>query len=461
MLVLISDLHLNDNAFSGTVPVTAFKIFRERLRDMAYDASWRSDGTYRPIERVDLVLLGDILDMIRSARWPLPEDAGYVRPWSDQGSGVFQKKIAEIAQSVLAANEPSLEVVRSLSSGKVMTLPPAAAGKPAQVGREPEAAGRVPVEVRTHYVAGNHDWFLRLQGATYDAVRDQVVRAMCLSQPAGQPFPYSPLDSDALRQACQDHRAWFLHGDCYDPMNCEGDRDRSSLGDAIVVDLINRFSAEVARKLSDRLPEECLEGLRQIDYVRPLLLIPVWVDGLLARTCRGDLAKEVKRVWDEVADQFLALDFVRERRPHLPAFTLDAMAAALKFSSGVSMASLSKLLSWVSGMTRGGNESPCYKNACEEADFLSRRARSIVYGHTHVHEIVPLEVSYSSAGALEQVYMNSGTWRVVHERARYNPKSEVFTNYWVMTYLALYKGDERGGRPFEAWNGTLAMPAPR
>lgn len=458
MLVIISDLHLSDGAYSGTIPATAFKIFRERLRDMAYDASWRADGKYRPIESLDLILLGDALDMIRSERWPLPQDPGYVRPWSDSTSEVFAKKIAEIAASILSCNESSLEVLRSLHSPQIMTLPPATAeGRPALVSRAPGAAARTPVKVRTHYVAGNHDWFLHLKGAAYDAVRGKVVRAMRLSHPADQPFPYTPLESPALQRLCQDHKAWFLHGDCYDPVNYEGDRNRSSLGDAIVVDLVGRFWAEVQRQLGDRLPAECIEGLRQIDYVRPLPLIPVWVDGLLSRTCPPKLAKEVKRVWDRVADEFLAIPFVRERRKHTRAFTIDALAAALKFSRGVSLTSLSRLFSWLSDLPRDGGP-PSYKNACREEAFLKRRACAIVYGHTHAHEIVPLEVSRSKAGVFEQVYLNSGTWRVVNERARFRPRSRVFANYWVMTYLALYKDDERGGRPFEAWNGALALP---
>ena len=459
MLVLISDLHLSDNAFSGTLPATAFRIFRERLRDMAYDASWRSDGKYRPIESLDLVLLGDILDMIRSERWPAPDDPGYVRPWSDSSSALFQRKAAEIASSILARNEPSLEVLRSLRSPHQMTLPPAAAsGKPAQVPREPGGSGRVPVEVRIHYVVGNHDWFLHLKGAAYDAIRREVVRAMGLAQPAGQPFPHTPAESPALLRGCHDHHAWFRHGDCHDPLNFEGDRDRSSLGDAIVVDLVGRFVVEVHRQLGDRLPVECVQGLRQIDFVRPLALIPVWVNGLLGRTCRRALARQVKQVWSGVVDEFLALDCVRQRRERLPALTLDALAGALRFSRGLSMAALARLFSRAPAMSRAGSGAPSYRDACTEADFLNRRARSIVYGHTHQHEIVPLEVSYSSAGAFEQMYLNSGAWRMVHERARFNPQAEVFTNCWVMSYLALYKDDERGGRPFEAWDGTLALP---
>jgi hypothetical protein len=51
MLVIASDLHLTDGTSSGeTIRSSAFRIFRERLRDLAYDASWRADGKYKPIE---------------------------------------------------------------------------------------------------------------------------------------------------------------------------------------------------------------------------------------------------------------------------------------------------------------------------------------------------------------------------------------------------------------------------
>jgi hypothetical protein len=32
-------------------------------------ASFRQDGSYRPIESIDLVLMGDILDPLHSTRW--------------------------------------------------------------------------------------------------------------------------------------------------------------------------------------------------------------------------------------------------------------------------------------------------------------------------------------------------------------------------------------------------------
>ena len=66
MLVIISDLHLTDGTSGSTISPGAFQLLGERLTDLAIGASQRRDGTYRPIERVDLLLLGDVFDVIRS-----------------------------------------------------------------------------------------------------------------------------------------------------------------------------------------------------------------------------------------------------------------------------------------------------------------------------------------------------------------------------------------------------------
>jgi hypothetical protein len=63
VLVIISDLHLTDGTSGETIKPGAFRAFREALRELAYDASWRSEKKYVPVDGIDLVLLGDILDV--------------------------------------------------------------------------------------------------------------------------------------------------------------------------------------------------------------------------------------------------------------------------------------------------------------------------------------------------------------------------------------------------------------
>ena len=79
MLVIISDLHLTDGTSGSTISPGAFALLSERLADLSLNASQRRDGTYRPIEHVDLVLLGDTLDVIRSTQWL----RSTIRPWDD------------------------------------------------------------------------------------------------------------------------------------------------------------------------------------------------------------------------------------------------------------------------------------------------------------------------------------------------------------------------------------------
>jgi hypothetical protein len=90
------------------------------------------------------------------------------------------------------------------------------------------------------------------------------------------------------------------HGDIFDPSNYEHSRDASSLGDAIVVELLDKFGVVVRDRLGARLPAACDAGLKEIDNVRPLSIIPIWIDGLLVNTCTPLLAEEVKRIWNEL-----------------------------------------------------------------------------------------------------------------------------------------------------------------
>lgn len=462
MLVIISDLHLTDGSAGATIQEGAFKVFRERLRDLAYDASWRSPGPgrkkggYKPIRRLDVVLLGDILDVIRSDKWPAvsPEDASYVRPWhvaDTKKRSLFDDTVASINDSILAYNAASLGVLKNL----VVTLPPARKGLPVKVSHEATSEDRVPVDVALHYMVGNHDWFYHLPDRRYNEIRQRVIEAMGLANPAGKPFPHDPAESKVITKLFEEHQVFARHGDIYDPFNFEEDRDRSSLGDAIVVDLLNRFPAEVGKRLSKSLPEETLAGLKELDNVRPLARIPIWIDGLLTRTCPDPAARrEVKRIWNELADVFVESEFVRQRDTWRPLELVDKLQASLRFSTLMPLSLASRLASKAVAMADEGSYSAF---AITERAFRHRRARFIVYGHTHHYEIVALDTSYTGAGRFDQVYINSGTWRRVHEQAMSDPSDQEFLDWNVMTYLAFFKDDERRGRLFETWSGALGV----
>jgi UDP-2,3-diacylglucosamine pyrophosphatase LpxH len=448
MLVFISDLHLTDGTGGATVPAGAFELFAERLEDLAQRASMRSDGQYRPLDRIEVVLLGDTLDTIRSCQWL----SGSVRPWDDPNSDAFLERVATITRNTLAQNKAGLDVLRSLADEGRLRLPPADRnGKPAR-DAPPE-----PVDVRIHYMVGNHDWMLHAAGPAYDALRQTVARRLGLTTPANEPFPHDPGEDGTLLDVMRRHRTFARHGDIYDPFNYEGDRDASSLGDALVIELINRFALEVEQSLGDDLPAATLAGLRELDNVRPTLLVPVWVDGLLERTCPAAAKRaEVKRVWDRLVDEFLDLDFVRRRDTWRPNDLVDQLQRLLRFSQNMPLGWGSTILTWLAKL-RAPSAASYHQHALGETDFRNRRAKHIVFGHTHIAETVPLDASYAENYVLDQVYFNSGTWRRVLRPTQLAPQQHEFIATDEMTFLAFYQHDERGGRPFETWSGSLGV----
>ncbi len=448
MLLIISDLHLTDGTSGATISSGAFHLLAERVQDLATRASFRTNGSYRPIEQIDMILLGDVLDVIRSSQW-LATD---VRPWDDVQSPATVETVSRITQDILDQNDASFTVLRALAHEGVVQIPPAN-----QMGRPVATAPGIPVPVRIHYLVGNHDWFYHLEGPGYNTIRQQVVHRLGLANRAEMPFAHDPAEDQTILAAMRRHQVFARHGDIYDPFNFEGDRDASSIGDAIVIELLNRFSAQVESELGTDLPIATIHGLREIDNIRPLMLVPVWIDGLLERTCSFPaMRKKVKMIWDGLADRFLELSFIQARDTWCPVDLVDGLQKALKFSQRLSVDWASWLSQWMLRM-RGASHESYYQHALTERDFRNRRAKHIVYGHTHQPETYPLDASYAEGNVLNQVYFNSGTWRRVHRQTLLAPGEHEFIASDTMTYLAFFQENERRGRPYETWTGSLGV----
>jgi hypothetical protein len=466
MLVIISDLHLTDGSSGHTISTDAFRILRKQLSNLAYAASWRKNPDpdpdhpyiYRPIEELDLVLLGDVLDVIRSNKWLAP--GSKVRPWT----GDFADKVKEITEAILAHNKDALRILCEIAHGDERNrvgIPEKNAGYFGPGGKTPFAER--PVTVRVHYQVGNHDWFYHLRGPVYDVLRQQIIEAMGLHYETPGPFPYVPKHSKALQKTYEEHGVWAIHGDIHDCLNFAHSRDASSLGDVIVVELLNRFPDEVDKRMPDLA--DCIAGLREVDNVRPLSLITTWIDGVLRRTCKDKKQiAAVKRIWDRLADEYLANPFVRRMRSKLRGWDrLEELGfeVALKFAKTVPLRILGLISAKLQRFLPEG-DTPGFENALEEGAFKSKPPTTnfIVYGHTHHHTIVPVDCYGSPDAPIGQYYINSGTWRRVYELAQNKPGEEKFLGYNVMTYLVFFKDGERADKQFETWSGALTYDPP-
>lgn len=455
MLIIISDLHLGDGTTADSIAPSAFRLFARRLSESARFASIRKDGKYRPIDSMDVLLLGDIIDPLHSTRWldTDPGDADYIRPWSDPYTAPYAKKLMEVTRAILAKNEESMSVLRSLASGEEIKLPPATLdGKP-----DYESRVRLPCKVRFHYMVGNHDWYYHLKGPAFDAIRLEMIQKMGLSNPAS-PFPFDPEESPLLMELFERHRVYARHGDIYDKFNYdrEAGRDHGTIGDVFTMDVCNRFPVEVSKRYRDRLPAGIVNSLRKIANIRPVLAAPLWISGQI-REYAGNhpLEDELKKVWDDISDEFLELDFVRQADKAFRFDMVDAMELIIKTSGRASFKTINDIVIWVRRRMWGGKRS--FVNfAVKEPAFLNGRAQHIVYGHTHYYEVVPMRLNTFAPVPESQVYFNSGTWHSYYDLAMHNPREQRFVPYQALTYLTFYSDEEHDGRRFETWSGSYA-----
>jgi UDP-2,3-diacylglucosamine pyrophosphatase LpxH len=455
MLVIVSDLHLGDGTTADSISPSAFYLFANRLRETAYFASFRRDRTYRPIEEMDIVLLGDILDPIHSTLWldTQPGAADFVRPWSDSTNPNFAPKLTQVTQAILDTNRKSLATLKRCANGEVILLPPANNhGKPDETSKEP-----IPLKTRLHYMVGNHDWYYHIEGSAYDGIRKTIIDVMGLSNTFNI-FPHELNEHPSLLEVMKRHKVYARHGDIYDKFNFsrKKGRDHATLGDVFAMEVLNRYPFEVQKRYGDRLPRGIVDGLRRLTNVRPALATPLWISGQIKRHAgTASLETELKKVWDDLCDEFLQLDSVRQEDTAFKFDIVDALQVIIKISKRTSFHTINDIVIWVRNKL-SESELSFAEHALQETAFLDNTARFIVYGHTHHHEIVALDSDGAPPHQQNQLYINSGTWRSYFDLAVKNPSEQKFIPYQTLTYLAFYKDDEREGRLFETWSGTYA-----
>jgi hypothetical protein len=455
MLVAISDIHLDDGTCGRSLPPATFQLFRERLEQLAYSASFREDGVYRPIESIDLLLLGDIYEVIHSTRW-LTDKSGApekVRPWINPSGQEMSAKIHEITLAILEHNAESLSILRQMASGEAISLPPAPVrGKPAD-----DTNARLPVPVRIYYMVGNHDWFYHLPGEAYHPIRRMLIEAMSLQNPPA-PIPYEPHEWEALVRLFEKYRIFARHGDKYDKWsyNPEFGRNAATIGDALSIDLITRFPEEVEKSLGSSLPSSFYHGLHEMINVRPNAAVPLWVGSQFRHYgVSGKIEANLKEIWNDLVSQFLHLDFVRSLdRKWNPFESIDELELVLRLTRWTSIEHFNKVLLKVKKKLFD-NDWSFVKHAMKEKAFTSRQADFIVYGHTHHHEIIPLDVYDHNGMDQYQFLVNTGTWRTYYDLTRYHPEQQKFLPFQLMSYLAFFTEGERNGQRHEAWLGKL------
>jgi UDP-2,3-diacylglucosamine pyrophosphatase LpxH len=476
MLVFISDLHLTDGTTCETISPDAFALFVEDLEWMASQACRRryDDGSsgWEPLQRVDLILLGDILDALRTDSWYEGEDG--LRPWTPEMADAdtraeahaqLAKRVADITRAIVTRNQQGLDCFRQLARDGI---------------RVASGDGEITIPFKIWYLPGNHDWFYNVGLPEYHAARQLLVDAIGLAHPANQPFPHTLEEAPAeLREVFAQHKVFAQHGDLYDAENYQldlevdddrpgfGRRAHSSIGDVFVIELLNGLPQEIRDrldKLGDPLANQgaFLKALEEIDNVRPTLAIPQWLAALLQRYETHDPAQRErekarrKAVHDALGSRLetlLAEPFVKRLDKPWRRDTIDQLQTGKLLNSLLPLSAMSKISRWAEVFDRPLTYRDYAKARLQEIqrEASENQAEIIVFGHTHHPEVVPLDLDQTRGW----VYINTGTWRRVHERCAAEERQLEFLSFHVMSFAAVYQGSERGGRPYETWTGTL------
>lgn len=409
MLTVASDFHLTDGTSGQTINQKAFEIFRQQIVNLAKARNART---------FELVLLGDIFDVIRSEKWVESK----IRPWHEK-SPAQEEVVSKIFESIIKQNAPGLKSLRKL----VETMQ--------------ERCGKALLT----YMMGNHDWIINRYRSTRKATRE------ALGLPGDGPFPWMPL-------VRPEHRVVMRHGDRYDHINYMGDkgRDASSLGDAIVIELLDRFPWECAKALGLPRNHRTIQRLRDIDNVRPYGAIPAWVMSVTDRMDDGT-AQKVREVFITLYDRFVKNPFVQEFDTWNPFDLVDKMEAAsvlLRFTDH-RLNLLERLGAMVPSEVGEPLKDPYVKGAIRDLS-KHKDVNYVVFGHTHQYRLLPLDRrTVAGQDDSEIMYFNSGTWRKRFERAVINPHEHEFVGHHVLTHVSFYSKKDGTKRNYEVWHGAL------
>jgi UDP-2,3-diacylglucosamine pyrophosphatase LpxH len=153
---------------------------------------------------------------------------------------------------------------------------------------------------------------------------------------------------------------------------------------------------------------------------------------------------------------FLKQPLVRKADKKFKMDVVNWLQLGIKFADSVSFKAIDEIVLWIRRHFWTEDDIKFSSHALKEKAFEEGDAQFIVYGHTHHHEIVPLDSFPSTPHPTSQLYLNSGTWHTYFDLAVYKPEEQKFVPYQVLTYLAFFKGNERGGRSFETWSGAFS-----
>ena len=477
MLAILSDLHFCDGtANEKNVNPEAFVIALRAIYDEAFKLYKRNQAANKPDPtcHLDLVMLGDIFDLLRTTRWFEETIDGQTvvveaddRPWGRKEAldgatppPPVMARAHRILDAILDENKKALATLRGESDDPTIRLP------------------REGITVRRIMLTGNHDRLALHDDALHQKMRDALSSVDVTTLDPSEGIFLHRLEMPQYGLLARHGHEWDLFNfESFRPDKKGADYDDAQylpapIGDPITTDLAARLPYEMRRNLArfdvqnhltQAEKDEIHRRLQRVDDVRPLLASIQWVYQEVARihACFTDSAKKqvVSDALDESVQKIIAefkdLEFYKAWHGKHHHFLFPDLAAlfdkALDVLSEVSLATVERLAGVFDPLlehapTQDDNRTGAGSRG--ELDHLGRMEtkgmRFVVYGHTHDAE----QVALSADTEAQNVYLNSGTFR---QRVFLTDDRKGFLASDYLSYISLFTEEEAATwRPSQA-----------
>lgn len=443
MLVLVSDLHITDETTANNVNPEAFELLGAEIVDAA---------SRRGAREIHVVLLGDILDLVRSDYWHRQAIPMAGRPWGGTPD----------PRTGMNADRPAVESQFQAVLTAILATPTAAALRAMLA-----SLTTGPIPCRVTYVIGNHERVMWNFPSLQDAVRASLPQVADFAAAVERP-EYAVLarhghEWDEHTHGWRFRREVLLPAEPVDRFAPEA-YQVMAIGEAVTAELMSGLVFH-ARDLG--APASLVDQLKDVNNLRPLLDVFAWLEWVggarvgehrqmlhdaLRRALDGLLSSTLARQWDRLQRDLLVTGDLVDRLEQARALLLGPDFESFRGR----VESLERLQRLVPALlpSEDGLQAGARAEAVFQGEIRPGGVQRVVYGHTHRarHDFF----SATADGAV-RMYVNTGTFLPLISRAR---DGRTFARAQQIAMVFVYRADEdtqgklAGTTSIDIWNGT-------
>lgn len=444
MLVILSDLHLTDGSTSKNAPGEVFEEIL--LKEILVNAEEND------VKEIQIALLGDIFDFVRTDYWyreNIPMDK---RPWGgdlDPSTGM-NRDAAELERQFSQILDEILKTKSSQSFLNTFNT----------------VARKTGIETKFTYIVGNHDRVFWNFPSLQEKIRNQLADVTQNNKHSDRVEFISVLCTPEYgvkarhgHEWDEHNHGWELHNEVLNKKNKLDRFDEEvykviSIGEVVTAELMGGFIHRVKQSFGPS-DDELLSRLMQVNDVRPMTDAFGWLEWFsnenlsdknkniiltaLKESLQAVLSTSLAKEWDRIKIDLLIRGDLIDRFQLLEKALRNADYNEIK--KCIDLFEIFGKLGKVLGSSRDHYAEAAEKEWDQMSSTEEKNIQYILYGHTH---IAAHEYFAGTPDGRTRMYINTGTYLPLIEKTI---NKNGFYSTYQMTMVFFYSKDEdRQGR---------------